>query len=83
VPDPLDGVEFRVFRALLQEYDYDTVEQLRVYLTQGPAASTEEIELALESLATDGYVEQYKPGHWKVASHGHAVSKSLLGELNS
>ncbi len=81
--DPLKGAEFRVFRSLLQEDDFDTVEKIRVHLTQGPAVETAAIEGALESLAARRYVEEHKPGHWSITSQGHAVRKSLLGELRN
>jgi hypothetical protein len=81
VTDPLQGVEFRVFRSLLQESDYETVEQIRVYLTQGPIVPSEDIEEALATLAAKHYVEEYRPGCWKVAPQGYGLRRSLLGEL--
>lgn len=81
--DPLQGVEARVFKSLIQEEDFDTVEKIGVHLTLGPMVATSEIEAALQSLATAGYVEQRKPGHWQVTPQGHAVKRSLLGELSN
>lgn len=80
--EPLKGVEFRVFRSLIQEDDFDTVEKIGMHLTLGPMVTTSEIEAALSSLAMAGYVEERKPGHWQITPQGHAVKGSLLGELN-
>jgi predicted transcriptional regulator len=80
--DPLQGVELRVFRSLLEEEDFDTVEKIGVHLTLGRMVATSEIEVALASLATAGYVQERKPGHWQITSQGYAVKRSLLGELN-
>jgi hypothetical protein len=79
--EPLKGVEFRVFRSLIQEEDFDTVEKIGMHLTLGPMVATSEIEAALDSLAVAGYVEERKPGHWRITSQGHAVKQSLLGDL--
>jgi len=78
--DPLQGVEARVFKSLIQEEDFDTVEKIGVHLTLGPVVATSEIEASLESLATAGYVEERKPGHWRITSQGYAVKGSLLGK---
>ncbi len=79
----LKGVEFRVFHSLRQEWDFDTVEAIRVHLTQGPVVSTPQIEDALDSLAERGYIEEFEPGRWRISPQGHGVHRSLLGELAS
>jgi hypothetical protein len=78
--DQLTGVEFRVFRSLLQESDRNTVEDVRIQLTRGPVVAAAEIEGALESLSAQGYVEEHEPGRWQISSRGHGRKKSLLGQ---
>jgi hypothetical protein len=78
--EPLTGLEFRVFRSLAREYDRDTIEAIRVQLTQGQPASTEHVEDTLEELAKRALVEEYRPGNWRVTMQGHMNEKSLLGE---
>jgi hypothetical protein len=78
--DRLEGVGFRVFRSLHQEWDLDTVEDIRIQLTRGPLVPFEQIEAALARLAERRYVEEFKPGHWKITNQGLAVKRSLLGE---
>jgi hypothetical protein len=81
VADPLEGVDLRVFRSLFEEEDFDTLKKIRVHLTLGPIVATTEIEAALDRLVLRGYVEERKPGHWWITSQGHAVRRSLLGEV--
>jgi Mn-dependent DtxR family transcriptional regulator len=76
----LQGVEYRVFRSLLREWDRDSVEAIRVELTRGEEVPTPEIEEALRTLAEKGYVEEFEPGHWRVTDRGRAVERSLLGD---
>jgi Mn-dependent DtxR family transcriptional regulator len=76
----LQGVEYRVFRSLLREWDRDSVEAIRVELTQGEEVPTPEIEKALRTLAEKGYVEEFEPDHWRVTDRGRAVERSLLGD---
>jgi hypothetical protein len=78
----LEGLELRVFRSLFEEYDLDSIEEIRVQLTRGALASATEIETALASLRERGYVEELRPGHWRVAPQGLGVRRSLLGEFD-
>jgi hypothetical protein len=78
--DRLEGIEFRVFRSLGREADQDTVEQIRVELTHAEVAASDEIQDALTRLSEHGYVEEYKPGRWRITPQGFAVQRSLLGE---
>jgi hypothetical protein len=79
--EPLKGSEFRVFRSLIEEWPWDTVEKIRVELTRGDELDTAEVEAALESLREKGYVEEFQPGRWQVTPNGHGVRRMLLGEL--
>jgi hypothetical protein len=36
---------------------------------------------ALHNLQLKGFVEEYKPDHWRYTSNGYGVRRSLLGEL--
>lgn len=78
---PLQGAELRVFASLASEWTHDTVEEIRAELTRGVELSSEEIEVALESLCAKGYLKEFEPGHWELAPNGHGVKRSLLGEL--
>ena len=78
--EPLDGVELRVFRSLLQEWDRDTVEEIRVELTRGVPVPTAEVEAALQRLAQRGYAEEFSEGHWRVTPQARAVEATLLGK---
>jgi hypothetical protein len=75
----LEGVEYRVFRSLLQEWDRDTVEEIRVELTRGVEVPIAQIEEALRTLESKGYVES-EADHWKITPQGQAVRRSLLGD---
>jgi hypothetical protein len=77
--EPLDGLQLRVFRSLEREWDRDTVEAIRVELTRGPAAGSEQIEQALSQLEALGYVEEREPGRWAITPNGLAVKGSLTG----
>lgn len=76
----LQGVEYRVFRSLLREWDRDTGEAIRVELTRGEEVPAEEIEDALRTLEQKNHVEEFEPGRWRVTAQGRAVERSLLGE---
>jgi hypothetical protein len=78
---PLQGSEFRIFRSLLEEWPFNSVEEIRIELTQGPVLSYDEVEEALGALARKGYVEEFEPDRWKVTLDGHAVQRTLLGQL--
>jgi hypothetical protein len=78
--EPLQGLEFRVFRSLAREQDRDSVEDIRIELTQGHPESAERVEATLETLAKRGLVEEHRPEHWRVTLQGHRTEKSLLGQ---
>src|SRR3954462_1847479 len=78
--EPLKGAELRVFRSLIEEWPWDTVEKIRVEMTRGEELTTEEIEAALTSLRENGYVEEFELGRWQVTPNGHGVRRTLLGE---
>jgi hypothetical protein len=65
----------------LHEWPKDSVEQIRIELTRSVELSTEEVEAALEVLLK-GYVEEFRPGHWKLTPNGHGVKRSLLGGIS-
>lgn len=75
----LKGNERRVFWLLLNEWDRDTVEWLRVESTQGLEIRPADIEATLRSLEDRGLVEEFDPGHWRITPRGLALQKSLLG----
>jgi DNA-binding transcriptional ArsR family regulator len=79
--EPLVGSELRVFRSLIEEWPWDTVEKIGVELTRGEELGSAEIEAALEALREKGYVEEFEPGRWQVTPNGHGVRRTLLGEL--
>jgi len=79
---PLQGAERRVFSSLLHEEQEDSVEKIRIELTRGAELFTEEVEAALEALRLKGYVEEFRPGRWKLTPNGHGVKRSLLGEIS-
>lgn len=78
--EPLQGSELRVFRSLIEEWPWDTVEKIRVELTRGEELSSEQVEAALQRLRQKGYVEEFEAGRWQVTAKGHAVRRTLLGE---
>jgi hypothetical protein len=78
--EPLQGAELRVFRSLVEEWPWDTVEKIRVELTRGEELSSEQVEAALEGLRQKGYVEEFEAGRWQVTVNGHGVRRTLLGE---
>lgn len=78
--EPLKGAELRVFKSLIEEWPWDTVEKIRVEMTRGDELSTEEVEAVLNSLREKGYVEEFQPGRWQVTPNGHGVRRTLLGE---
>jgi hypothetical protein len=75
----LEGVEFRVFRSLVREYDQDTVEHIYVQLSRDPVDRAD-IEAALAALADRGFVEEFEEGRWKATSQGLHLEKRLLGK---
>lgn len=79
--EPLQGPELRVFRSLVEEWPWDTVEKIRVEMTRGEELSSAEVEAALESLREKGYVEEFQSNRWQVTPNGHGVRRTLLGEL--
>src|SRR6476646_444752 len=79
--EPLKGAELRVFRSLIEEWPWDTVEKIRVEMTRGDELGTADIEAALTSLREKGYVEEFEAGRWQVTPNGHGVRRTLLGEL--
>jgi hypothetical protein len=78
--EPLAGVTLRVFRTLLHEPDYETVDDIRLHLTHGAVVGIEAIEAALEELMAAGYVEEFAHDQYRIAPRGHAVKRSLQGE---
>jgi hypothetical protein len=80
VAPQLEGAEFRVFRSLIEEWPWDTVEKIRVEMTLGEEMSVAQIEEALGNLREMGYVEEFEPGRWQVTPNGHGMRRTLLGE---
>lgn len=79
----LEGNEFRVFRCLIKEEQFESFEEICLELTHDPALTPEEVAEALTSLQERGYAEEFKPGHWKYTPNGYGVHRTLLGELSS
>lgn len=84
--EPLEGLERRVFHALLRESDRNTIREIWSELTwtemppdRDPPASTESIEETLEALALRGYIEECRGGHWWVTGQARMSEESLLG----
>jgi hypothetical protein len=73
--------EARVLRSLIEEWPYDTVEQVRAELTRGRPLSYEEVEDVLDSLRTQGYVEEFGPAHWRASDYARHIKRRLLGSL--
>ena len=76
----LEGVEFRVFRSLVREWDRDTPKQIEVELSRNPV-DLEEVEAALERLEDAGWLEEYAPGRWRLSGNGEGCKRSLLGAI--
>jgi hypothetical protein len=80
VAEKLEGVEFRVFRCLIEESQFETFEEICIELTHAPPLAPEDVQEALESLREKGYAEEVQPGHWKRTPNGYGVRRSLLGQ---
>jgi hypothetical protein len=70
--------ERRIFSSLATESDLDTVEKIRLELTQGVELTADEIEEALQGLRDRGWVES-DSGRWQLTPNGHGKKPSLLG----
>lgn len=77
--DQLRGTAFRIFRSLLREWDRNTVEDIRIEMTQGAVVTADEVQDTLDELEKSGYVEEFSPGRWRVTAQGRALERSLLG----
>lgn len=75
--------EARVLRSLVEEWPYDTVEQVRVELTKGRHLSYEEVEDVLDALRTQGYVEEFESGHWRASDQARHMRRRLLAPLTA
>ena len=47
-----------------------------------PAAGYEEVEDVLDSLRTQGYVEEFGPGHWRASDYARHIKASVAGVPN-
>jgi len=79
--EPLHGPEFRVFRCLIRESQFESFDRICIEMTHQPPLEREEVAAALASLQENGYAEEFKPGHWRHAPNGYGVRRTLLGEL--
>jgi hypothetical protein len=77
----LEGAEFRVFRCLIREYQFERFEDICVELTHRPALTPDEVAEALASLRDSGFAEEFQPGHWRYTQNGYGVHRTLLSEL--
>ncbi len=78
-PTQLDGSERQVLWFLVEESIEDTIEDLRIRLTQGREHTYDEVEEILDRLWIRGYVEEFRPGHWEVTPTALHIKKRLLG----
>jgi hypothetical protein len=78
--EKLHGTEFRVFRCLIHESQFESFDEICVELTHAPALEPEEVAEALKSLLEKGYAEEFAPDRWKYTQNGYGVRRSLLGE---
>jgi len=79
----LEDPEARVLRSLIEEWPYNTVEQIRVELTRGRSLSYAEIEAILDALRVQGHVEEFKPGHWRASDRARHIRRRLLAPLTT
>lgn len=79
----LEESEARVLRSLIEEYPYNSVEQIRAELTKAPPLSYEEVEDVLDALRIQGYVEEFEPGHWRASDHARHIRRRLLAPLTA
>jgi hypothetical protein len=70
--------EARVLRSLIEEYPYNSVEEIRAELRNAPSLSYEQVEDVLDALRIQGYVEEFRPGHWRASEHARHIRRRLL-----
>jgi hypothetical protein len=78
--EKLEGAEFRVFRCLINESQFEKFEEICVELTHAPALVPGEVATALDRLEEKGYAEEFQAGHWRFTPNGYGVRRSLLGQ---
>lgn len=70
--------ERRVFLSLAIESELDTVEEIRLELTQGIELTSEDIEAALQGLKERSWAEEFEAGRWQLTPNGHGKKPSML-----
>ena len=75
----LDEAERRILHGLIEEWIDDTVDDLRIRLTRGRELTYGEVQQALERLGIRGYVEEFRPGHWRATDTARYIRRRLLG----
>ena len=75
----LNEGEARILRSLIEESPYNTVDQIYAELTKGPQVPYEAVEGTLDVLLARGYVEEFKPGHWRATPSALHIRRRLLG----
>jgi hypothetical protein len=79
----LEESEARALRSLIEEWPYDTVEQIRVELTKGRSLSYAEVYGILDALRVQGHVEEFEPGHWRASDQARRIRRRLLAPLTT
>jgi hypothetical protein len=77
----LQEPEARVLRSLIEEYLYNSVAEIRAELRNAPSLSYEQVEDVLDALRIQGYVEEFRPGHWRASEHARHIRRRLLTPL--